>query len=240
LIGRGFHSEETDPAGGSAAVGEHEREHSMAGQSVVLLGDSILDNGPYTRPEPDTTAHLQRLLGSEWSVQRLARDGARLSDLRGQLGELTTRPTLSVLSIGGNDITAHIGLLERRSTSSGALLGDLLGIAEDFDAAYEAAARAVAERAERTMLCTIYEARLEPPIFARLARVPLAVLNDRILRIGARLGLDVLELRSICTEPGDYVMQIEPSAQGAAKIARAIASVLKGGEPLRSGRVFSA
>jgi hypothetical protein len=68
----------------------------------------------------------------------------------------------------------------------------------------------------------------------------LALLNDRILRTGARLGLDVLELRSVCTEPGDFVQQIEPSAQGAAKIARAIAALVQGGTSLRSGRVFAA
>jgi hypothetical protein len=43
----------------------------MATQTLVLLGDSILDNNPYTRPRPDTTAHLQRLL-PDWSVQRCA------------------------------------------------------------------------------------------------------------------------------------------------------------------------
>jgi lysophospholipase L1-like esterase len=212
----------------------------MAGRSVVLLGDSILDNDPYTRPAPDTTAHLRRLLGPEWSVRRLARDGATMSDLRHQLGELETRPAQAVLSIGGNDVATHIGLLERRSTSAGEVLGELLGIADDFDRRYEDVARTVAERADRTLLCTIYEVELEPRRFARLARVPLAVINDRILRIGARLGLDVLELRSVCTEPADFVSQIEPSPLGAAKIARAIAAVLQGGMSLRSGRVFIA
>lgn len=212
----------------------------MSRHSLVLLGDSILDNEPYTRPAPDTASHLARMLGGDWSVELLARDGATLGDLRSQLARVTARPSLAVLSIGGNDVTPHIGLLEQRATSAAELLLELLAIADEFGRRYEAAARAVAERAERTVLCTIYEVPLEPAILARVARVPLALLDDGIVRIGARLGLDVLELRSVCTEPGDFVRQIEPSARGAEKIARAIAGSIPGGTGLRSGRVFAA
>src|SRR5215213_1467014 len=134
----------------------------MSRHSLVLLGDSILENGPYTRPEPDTTAHLARLLGPEWSVERLAQDGAMMSDLPSQLKELRARPSRAVLSIGGNDATAHIGLLEREATSAAQLFTELLAIADAFGRHYEACARTVAERAERTLLCTIYEAQLEP------------------------------------------------------------------------------
>jgi hypothetical protein len=80
--------------------------------------------------------------------------------------------------------------------------------------------------------------QLEPAPYAKLARVPLAVLNDRIMRIAARLGLDVLDLRSICTEPSDFVLQIEPSAKGAAKIARAIAGLVDD-KTLTWGRLYS-
>jgi lysophospholipase L1-like esterase len=208
--------------------------------SLVLLGDSILDNEPYTRPAPHTAAHLSGMLRCDWTVGLLARDGARMSDVGAQLARLGARPSLAVLSIGGNDVTGHLGLLERRSTSAAELLSELLAIAEQFARGYEAVARAVAQRAERTLLCTIYEVPLEPPILGRLARVPLSLLDDRIIRIGARLGIDVLELRSVCTEPGDFVSQIEPSARGAEKIARAIAGTIQTGPGLRSGRVFTA
>jgi hypothetical protein len=210
----------------------------MTGQSLVLLGDSILDNAPYTGPEPDTTAHLRRLLGG-WSVERLARDGARMTDLSAQLRQMRTRPSVAVLSIGGNDITGHVGILTRRISNAADVFAELLGIAETFAGDYEKSVRAVAERAERTLLCTIYEAPLEPPVLARLARLPLAVINDRILRTGASLGLDILELRTVCTDPADFVAQIEPSSRGAAKIARAIADTVLGRPDLATGRVFA-
>ncbi len=151
----------------------------MNGQSVVLLGDSILDNAPYTAPEPDTAAHLQSLLEPRWAVRRLAQDGARMSDVHGQLSKLRERPSVAVLSIGGNDAIEHIELLDRRAATAADVLGELLAIADDFGHQYQAVAQAVAAVAARTLLCTIYEVPLEPPPYARLARVPLALLNDR-------------------------------------------------------------
>jgi hypothetical protein len=40
--------------------------------------------------------------------------------------------------------------------------------------------------------------------------------------------MDVLDLRAVCTSRGDFTLQIQPSAAGAAKIARAIAAVATG------------
>jgi len=210
----------------------------MASNTLVLFGDSILDNAPYTRAQPDSTEHLRRLL-PEWSVHRLARDGAKMADIASQLGRLGSGASVAVLSVGGNDAVAHIGLLEPRPVSSTELLSELLRIADNFGAQYEAVARSLAAVADRAVVCTIYEAQLEPRPYAQLARVPLALLNDRIIRTAARLGLEVLELRSVCTDPEDFVMQIEPSAQGAEKIARAIAHIVRG-DGSRFARVFSA
>jgi lysophospholipase L1-like esterase len=211
----------------------------MAKQTLALIGDSILDNDPYTRPEPNTTAHLQRLL-TDWSIHRLAQDGARMADIQFQLRELEGCLDTAILSVGGNDAVEHIGLLERRASSSAEVLQQLLGIADEFARRYEGVARRVLEHAKRTVLCTIYEVRLEPPVYADLARVPLGLLNDRIIQVGSRLGVDVLDLRSVCTDSSDFVLQIEPSAKGAEKIARAIAGLVAGNRELTSARVFAA
>jgi len=209
----------------------------MAEQKVVLLGDSILDNAPYTEPEPDTAAHLRRILGAAGSVDLRARDGATMADVPRQLERTADRGATAVLSIGGNDATAHIGILARPASDSAAVIGDLLEIADDFGRRYEEVARTVAAHYQRTVLCTIYEVQLEPAPLARLARVPLALLNDRIIRTAGLLGLEVLELREVCTAPSDFVLQIEPSATGAAKIAQAIAGLLEPGPSARSTRI---
>jgi lysophospholipase L1-like esterase len=209
----------------------------MTAQHVVLLGDSILDNRPYTTPEPGTAELLQSILGEGWSVELAARDGATMHEMPHQLRRDGGDGGTAVLSIGGNDVTSQISLLSRPVSNAATVFAALLDIAEDFGVRYEDVARAVAGRFQRTVLCTIYEVQLEPPPLARLARVPLAVLNDRIIRVGARLGLEVLELRDVCTEPSDFVLQIEPSPAGAARIAEAIAGVLR--REAQPGRIHS-
>jgi hypothetical protein len=204
---------------------------------LALLGDSILDNAPYTGSQPDTTSHLQRLIGDAWAVRRYARDGAVMRDVPRQLKEATERPGISVLSVGGNDLTPRIDILEKRVSSSGQVFDELGKIVEDFDREYSRVAELVRDNADRTILCTIYEVRLEPAVFARRVRIPLAAINDRIIRTAAHLGVEVLELRLVCTEPGDFVQQIEPSARGAAKIAHAIARIVRGEGTLASTRI---
>ena len=46
--------------------------------------------------------------------------------------------------------------------------------------------------------------------------------NDVILRVAFESKLQVIDLRLVCTEPGDYANPIEPSSRGGEKIARAI------------------
>jgi len=195
-------------------------------RTLVLIGDSILDNARYTGKAPDTSHHLQHALGSSWTVQRLAQDGAMIADVRFQLAALPPNPDCVILSVGGNDAAAHIDLLERRVSSAAQVLDELATIADRFEANYFQLVSGIANRTSRLVLCTIYEPPLFDAITARLARVPLGVLNDRITQIANRLRLEVLELRTVCTEPADFVQQIEPSARGAEKIAAAIAALV--------------
>ena len=208
-------------------------------RTLALVGDSILDNAPYTRPRPDTTHHLRELLGPGWTVTRVARDGAVIADVRAQLSELPTRTDVAILSVGGNDAAQHIDLLDRRVSHAAQVLGELADIADRFGARYAELAAQAAARADRLVVCTIYEPPLFDPLSARLARVPLGVLNDRIVRVATQLQLDVLDLRSVCRETSDFVQQIEPSAAGARKIADAIAALIRGTNELTSARVIA-
>lgn len=195
---------------------------------VALIGDSILDNSPYTTPSPDTTDCLQRSLGTGWTVELLARDGATMADLRHQFGNLRKGAEVAVLSIGGNDAIAHIEVLDRPATGSAAVLSELAAITEEFGLNYRRALADLVPRVRRAIVCTIYEPPLHNPAAARLARVPLSLLNDRIIREANRVGVDVLDLRTVCTETTDFVKEIEPSAAGAKKIATAIDTVIRG------------
>ncbi len=192
---------------------------------LVLLGDSILDNIWYTRPAPDTATLLRGLLGAEWEVDLRAEDGAVMADVEAQLRGMG-RPDIAVLSVGGNDCTPLIDELARDHGGTAGTLLWLDGVAQRFGREYLDVARRVAVAVPRLVCCTIYEVRLEPPPLADLARVPIALLNDRIVHAARAVGAEVLELREVCTEDADYTLMIEPSAQGAEKIARAIASAV--------------
>jgi hypothetical protein len=208
-------------------------------QHVALLGDSILDNSPYTAPEPDTSECLQRSLGTAWIVELLARDGATMADLRFQLTHLPKVTDAAVLSIGGNDAVGHIGVLNQRANGSAQVLDQLAKITEEFRAGYRRAIADLQPRVRRVIVCTIYEPPLADSVTARLARVPLTLLNDQIIREASRAGVDVLDLRTVCTEPTDFVKEIEPSPAGARKIAGAIDAVLRGSLPQSAISVFT-
>src|SRR6202011_2818928 len=83
-------------------------------------------------------------------------------------------------------------------------------------------------RSRRLVARTIYE----PPMFdatpTRLIRGPLSLLHDQSVGGATRAGVDVLDLRSVCTSAAHFVRQIEPSAQGARRIAAAIETVVRG------------
>ena len=74
-------------------------------------------------------------------------------------------------------------------------------------------------------VCTIYDPRFPDPVRQCLAVAGLALFNDAIARAAFARGLPLLDLRLICDAPGDYANPIEPSVQGGAKIARAIAEL---------------
>jgi hypothetical protein len=208
-------------------------------QTLVLLGDSILDNNPYVRPAPDTATHLRSLLGIGWTVELLAQDGSTIADIPIQLKQLPHPTTCAILSVGGNDAIEHIGLLDRSASRAADILEPLVSIGETFRRRYDDVVASISSKVVRLILCTIYEPPLIDSQTARLARVPLAILNDQIIRTAAERRLDVLELRAVCTSPDDFVKEIEPSPQGARKIAVSLAAAITAPMDAKVGRLFA-
>jgi hypothetical protein len=73
----------------------------------------------------------------------------------------------------------------------------------------------------------------------RIAVTALTALNDRITRAAFARGTSLIDLRLICAEDADYANPIEPSAQGGAKIAAAIAAFATGEGRATRPRVFT-
>ena len=194
------------------------------GNHIVLLGDSIFDNGAYTQGAPDVVTHLRRLL-PHWRATLCAVDGARTLELAAQLARVPVEASHLVIAIGGNDALQNSDLLSLRVASSAQALEIFADRITAFERAYRTAITDALRLQRHTAVCTVYNGALEPER-ATIARVGLALFNDVILRTAVDLRLDALELRSICTEPADYANPIEPSGQGGLKIARAISHLV--------------
>jgi lysophospholipase L1-like esterase len=190
---------------------------------LFLLGDSVIDNAAYVAPgEPDLTAQLKDRL-PDWTVERLAVDGYRTGDVADDLPRVP--PAAAVfLSAGGNDALGHMELLaDPAPITFAAALARLREVREGFRAQYGAVLDGLAGR--RVMVATVYnpsftgeEAALQPA-----AEGGLSAFNDVIQSEATARRFAVLDLRRLFTEAADYANPIEPSAQGGAKIADAVA-----------------
>jgi hypothetical protein len=155
----------------------------------------------------------------------MARDGAVVPDVPGQLDGLPDDATHLVISAGGNDALGASFALHEPAESFAELLARLADVHAEFRREY----RTLLERARRVgkplAVCTVYD---QIPGLSRGDAAGLCVFNDVILREAFRLGLPVIDLRRICTEAADYATSspIEPSVLGGGKIARAIARLV--------------
>jgi hypothetical protein len=189
---------------------------------IALLGDSIFDNGAYVQGGPDVLALLQAELGREAEATLRAVDGAVVSGVARQLEGLPRGTTHLAISAGGNDALGSSFLLEQKVRSVGEGVAVLAEVQRSFGAEHRRMLERVRALGLPTIVATIYDANFPPPQ-GQVVSTALCVFNDVITRNAFALGMDLLDLRLICDDPGDYANPIEPSVQGGRKIARALA-----------------
>jgi hypothetical protein len=205
---------------------------------VVLLGDSVLDNGAYVGGGPDVVRQVGERLPEGWRATLLAVDGSVIASVPAQLARLPRDATHLVLSVGGNDALGAAGLLDQPARSVAEAIERLADVRDRFGAAYEAMLGRVLAAGLPTAVCTVYDGRMPEPR-RRIAVTALTALNDRITRAAFARGASLIDLRLICAEDADYANPIEPSAQGGAKIAAAIAAFATGEGRATRPRVFT-
>ncbi len=198
--------------------------------SLVLLGDSVIDNAAYVRPgEPDVPAQV-RARAAGWRVDCRALDGSTTGDvIAHQLAAPVPEGAAVFLSVGGNDALMSIDLLaDPTPTTFGAAMERLDAVRNAFRQRYATLVDAIASASGRVMAATIYHPAFDGSERALQAAAEgaLAGFNDVIQREALRAGFRVLELRTLFDSLDDYANPIEPSAIGGAKIARAIAAWL--------------
>jgi len=189
---------------------------------VVLLGDSIFDNGVYVAGGPDVGQQLGERLPSGWESTLLAVDGNVTSDVHAQLERLPASATHLVISTGGNDALGLMNLLSQSANSFSQVLGTLGEVAAQFRSTYHGLLSEALSRQLPTVVCTIYYPSFDDADLQRVASAGLTFFNDVILLEASQNRVPVLDLRSIFTENHHYANSIEPSESGGAKLADSI------------------
>ncbi|MGV3742110.1 MAG: SGNH/GDSL hydrolase family protein [Burkholderiaceae bacterium] len=191
-------------------------------QHVILLGDSVFDNGRYTAGGPSVITQVRERLAPGWKASLLAVDGATTESALNQLDRLPVDAGHLVLSAGGNDALMRKGILDAPVRSSADAFTQLSKGVLEFEASYRKLVTACLRKERPLMLCTIYNGNFPDLGYQRRVNVALAAFNDAIVRTATEFRLKVLELRQICSKPEDYANAIEPSSIGGEKIAAAI------------------
>jgi hypothetical protein len=195
---------------------------------IVLLGDSIFDNGRYTMGGPDVISQVRQLLPLGWQASLLAIDGSTAEDIPSQLEDMPNDASHLVLSVGGNDALMNSDILQMSADSTSQAIGKLADVSKEFEGKYRKAVSDCKRVGLPLTLCTIYNGCFPDADFQRTVSTALMVFNDVILRSGIESGLSMIDLRFVCSLPSDYANPIEPSSHGGAKIARAIVSLVTG------------
>lgn len=192
-------------------------------QHVLLLGDSIFDNSSYIHPEePDVLKQVAVLMPRGGSVILGARDGDVTKDVKNQLQRATKDTTHLVVSAGGNDALGQQGVLSESARNMADALFTLSEMGVEFENDYREMVGILRATELPIVLCTIYYPRFNDPMYQKLACTALTIFNDVILRVAFEAGLPVCDLRLIFNGQNDYANEIEPSAIGGWKMARAI------------------
>jgi len=192
---------------------------------IVLLGDSVFDNAPYTSGGPAVIDHLRGSLAPGEQATLCAVDGHRVADIGSQAERAPSDATHFFLSVGGNDALNHVELLNRRVQTVGeglALLGQAVG---RFAEAYWDLLHALTAQLDWLQVCTIYNGDFGSE--APMVTPAVGLFNDAIQRAAGEHGLPVLELRDLLNRPEQYANPIEPSVEGGRVLAQEIVTRVK-------------
>jgi hypothetical protein len=225
-------------AAARARPGRAFSEGQAAMSHVVLLGDSVFDNGAYVGNGPDVLRQLRDVLPAGWRASMGAADGAKIADIPSQLQELPSDASRLAISIGGNDALRDSDVLNEPVRSVTEALHKVAAVRDAFRADYRAMLDTALGRKLPLAVCTIYDPRFTDALQRRIGATALAVLNDAITREAFARDVALIDLRVLCDSDEDFANPIEPSVQGGAKIARAIGNWATDAEAHRS-RVFA-
>eukprot|EP00439_Symbiodinium_sp_Y106_P075448 s55_g14.t5 len=192
---------------------------------IVLLGDSTLDNSRHV------DVSIQKLLAAEcsamgWECTFLAQDGANLDDVAmKQLGRIPDSATHVILSVSGNDL---LRLLNELSADSFAPRAVYKAVTVRLDESWAVADFDICQKMRQVLqsvtaigchvaCCTVYAPQFDQVLLKMLVSTSLAVHNGRIRKMARDMGLSLIDLAFICTQPSDFANALELSTRGGNK-----------------------
>jgi hypothetical protein len=194
---------------------------------IVLLGDSVFDNGAYVAGGRDVRSQLQQQLGSAGRATLLAVDGSVTRQVLDQTRKLPGDATHLVVSAGGNDALQQASILSERASSVAEVMVKMADVRDSFLRDYHTMLESLVGRGLPLIACTIYYPRFSDAMMQRMTTAALALFNDCILLEAFKAGVPLLDMRLICDEAADFANDIEPSAHGGAKMVRAILKAIE-------------
>ena len=209
---------------------------------IVLLGDSIFDNGSYVGyNELDVPNQLKSLVNNDCRVTNLAVDGHVNSHIATQLNNLPSDATHLFVSVGGNDALGHLPIFNETVDTIGDALQKMYLIGENFQKEYSGMLDSVLAHELPTTVCSIYYPKFDAQSLNRVqlylpqqvnaeqlqqrAVAAESIFNDIIMFEVFKRNLPLIDLRVLCNEDEDFANPIEPSCIGGMKIAKTINKV---------------
>lgn len=196
----------------------------MKMNDVVLIGDSVFDNGAYV-DESSVVYEMRKILIGKARVTLLAEDGAVVADIGHQIKRIPKTATHIVLSVGGNDaiLTGRLFWHKQVSNSRDAFT-NVARYMDDFAIRYEQMFRELSSLGVPITICTIYDS---VPNINDYERAGLCLFNDVITRYAA-LAAGIIDLRVHFTRSELFSKHspIEPSDCGSEFLAKLICTKL--------------
>jgi len=188
--------------------------------TIILLGDSILQNSSYVPHDKSIENIISKKLNS--SCHCYAKNNAKTYDIYSQIKkiplDLNNSHTTIFLSAGGNDILDKY--VERNDPN----LNDLDYLNTIFGT-YKNLVKTIKTKMNKAKLVLLDVYYPKSTKYLPYRNI-ISTWNNKIYEYASKNNMEVLRISTILTKDSDFTLEIEPSETGGEKISDAILNVL--------------